>query len=67
MEINQRTIAFTAREFIASSEPPLKPNHPNHSNAVPSIVFERLCGVKLGFLLFPIIRQQAKPEKPETM
>src|SRR5439155_5171104 len=38
------TKACAATPFAASAEPPLKPNHPNHSRPVPKATKATLCG-----------------------
>lgn len=50
------TIAFTARELIANSLPPLKPNQPNQRKVSPkntSAILVGLCSLKLTVLLGP--------------
>lgn len=50
------TMALTALELIANSEPPLKPNQPNHKNVVPrntSAILDGLFSLKLTVRLGP--------------
>src|SRR5262252_2895386 len=36
--------AVPANWLAPYAEPPLKPNHPNHKNAIPIIIIGKLCG-----------------------
>lgn len=47
--------AMTARRFAPKAEPPLKPNHPNHSRLVPRRMKLTLCGRKLS-IIFSCLR-----------
>ena len=59
--------ANPAVPFDATAEPALKPNHPNHKRAAPSITKGKLCG-RIGIFpkptRFPKIRARANPAAP---
>jgi hypothetical protein len=42
--------AMTARRLAPKDDPPLNPNHPNHSSVVPSTMKDTLCGRKLTIM-----------------
>merc|ERR1719230_693461 len=59
--------AITARRLAPNEEPPLNPNHPNHSKIVPRVIRETLCGRKFNIIfscLLPSTHEYASAVKP---
>ncbi|KAI7288143.1 ammonium transporter [Hortaea werneckii] len=62
--------AMTARRLAPNEEPPLNPNHPNHSKMVPRVMRETLCGRKFNIIfscLLPSTHEYASAVKPEPI
>mmetsp|Transcript_56479 Transcript_56479/g.104579 ORF Transcript_56479/g.104579 Transcript_56479/m.104579 type:complete len:200 (+) Transcript_56479:667-1266(+) len=65
--ISEFTAAATEAPLTFKADPPLKPNQPNHNNAVPSATNGMLWGVSSASLRLPTTTRLPNAENPAVM